>query len=238
MIDSLENDQKAQELLVRILLELSSCPEYSLQEGILRKGSRIYLGSQGDLRAKIMEKIHSSPEGGHSGVTASIRKAEVICYWPTLRKDLTEWIANCEVCQRSKGEHVPTPGLLQPIPIPNQAWEVITMDFIEGLPKSEGKDTILVVVDKITKGCYLIALTHPFTATQVAQVVQIELPQTNKIGELRLVPVVVLDRRLVKKRNRQTTTVLIQWSRSILEDATWEEWSQITEKYPEFNPWG
>lgn len=59
---------------------------------------------------------------------------------------MTEWIANCEVCQRSKGEHVPTPGLLQPIPIPNQTWQVITMDFIEGLPKSEGKDTILVVV--------------------------------------------------------------------------------------------
>lgn len=48
VINSLENDQEAQELLVRILLELSSCPEYSLQEGILRKGSRIYLGSQGD----------------------------------------------------------------------------------------------------------------------------------------------------------------------------------------------
>lgn len=72
----------------------------------------------------------------------------------------------------------------------------------------------------------------------MAQVVQTELPQTNKIGELRLVPVVVLDRRLVKKRNMPATMVLIQWSHSIPEDATWEEWSQITEKYPEFNPWG
>ena len=43
------------------------------------------------------------------------------------------------------------------------------MDFIEGLPKSKGKDTILVVVDKLTKYCRLITLTHPYSATTVAQ---------------------------------------------------------------------
>lgn len=43
------------------------------------------------------------------------------------------------------------------------------MDFIEGFPKSDGKGTILVMVDKFAKGCHLI--THPFTTSQVAQVV-------------------------------------------------------------------
>lgn len=43
------------------------------------------------------------------------------------------------------------------------------MDFIEGLPKSFGKDTILVVVDKLTKYCHLVALSHPYTAPTVAQ---------------------------------------------------------------------
>ncbi|KAL8102890.1 hypothetical protein AgCh_027424 [Apium graveolens] len=45
------------------------------------------------------------------------------------------------------------------------------MDFVEGLPKSYGKDTILVIVDKLTKYCHLIALTHPYTATTVAHCV-------------------------------------------------------------------
>lgn len=66
----------------------------------------------------------------------------------------------CEVCKRCKSETVAYPGLLQPLPIPDQAWESISMDFIEGLLKSEGRDNILVVVDRLTKFAYFIGLTH------------------------------------------------------------------------------
>lgn len=44
------------------------------------------------------------------------------------------------------------------------------MDFIEGLPKSEGKDCIMVVVDRFTKFAHFIGLTHPYSAQEVARI--------------------------------------------------------------------
>jgi hypothetical protein len=43
------------------------------------------------------------------------------------------------------------------------------MNFVEGLPKSEGFDSILVVVDYFTIFAHFMPLCHPFTATQVAK---------------------------------------------------------------------
>lgn len=50
------------------------------------------------------------------------------------------------------------------------AWSHLSLDFIEGLLKSNGKDIILVVVDRLTKYAHFIPLSHPINATLVAQV--------------------------------------------------------------------
>jgi len=76
----------------------------------------------------------------------------------------------CDVCQRCKHEIVAAPGLLQPLAMPMQAWTSISMDFVEGLPKSEGKDCILVVVDRFTKFAHFLSLSHLFTAQEVARI--------------------------------------------------------------------
>ena len=74
-------------------------------------------------------------------------------------------------CQKVKAEHMHPTGLLQPLPIPEWKWEVVTMDFIIGLPiKNKLHDSIMVVVDKLTKYVHFIPL---ITTHKVAYVVDI-----------------------------------------------------------------
>ena len=65
-------------------------------------------------------------------------------------------MAGCLVCQQNKVETIKTSGLLQPLSIPSQRWEEVSMDFITGLPKSEGKSVIMVVVDRLTKYAHFV----------------------------------------------------------------------------------
>jgi hypothetical protein len=72
------------------------------------------------------------------------------------------------VCQQNKVETIKTPGILQPLSIPSQRWEEVSMDFIIGLPKYEGKSVIMLIVDRLTKYAHFSALSHPFKGSIVS----------------------------------------------------------------------
>lgn len=80
-----------------------------------------------------------------------------------------EFVQSCSICQQSKYDRANTPGLLQPLAVPDSAWQVISKDFIEGLPMSHSYNCILVVVDLLTKYGHFIPLRHPFSAAGVAK---------------------------------------------------------------------
>jgi len=77
-------------------------------------------------------------------------------------------VKECDICQRLKYETCHVVGLLQPLPIPDKPWLDVSMDFVEGLPKSHSKEMVLVVMDRLTKFVHFIPLSHPYMAAKVA----------------------------------------------------------------------
>jgi hypothetical protein len=67
-------------------------------------------------------------------------------------------------CQQKKYEQTHSAGLLQPLPIPEQKWESISMDFIIGLPRVQGRDRIFLVVNKMTKFAHLFSIPTDYKA--------------------------------------------------------------------------
>ncbi|KAJ4764940.1 polyprotein [Rhynchospora pubera] len=167
MVQSTEGDEWIVQLKKKVQL---GDPNYTNHLGVLRFKGRICVGTSGNWRQKILQSLHDSSIGGHSGINATYQKLQKLFFWPGLKQSVHDFVSTCTPCQLNKGEHMHPPGLLQPLPIPQEAWQSVGLDFITGLPKSKGRDVILVFIDRFTKYGHFAALTHPFKAQDVAQV--------------------------------------------------------------------
>ena len=88
-----------------------------------------------------------------------------------MKKDIAEYVAVCDVCQRVKAEHQKPAGLLHPLPIPEWKWGKLGMDFITGLPRTHSDyDSIWVVVDRLTKVAHFIPVKTTYTSAKLAKI--------------------------------------------------------------------
>jgi hypothetical protein len=118
----------------------------------------------------VLSELHATSTAGHPGFTKTYDRVKHSFFWDCIKQDIRNFVAECDVCQRNKGETVKSMGTLQPLSIPPTIWKDISMDFIIGLPKSGNKSVIMVVVDRLLKYAHFCALQHPFTTSMVAQI--------------------------------------------------------------------
>jgi len=122
------------------------------------------------MRQDIIDKIHGTVTGtAHGGFERTYGRIANGFYWPKMAKDIQQFVSTCIICQKIKhARHLPY-GLLQPIPIPQQPFEVVTMDFIGELPKSLGYNAIFVLICKLTKYAFFIPCNVTLTEKKAAQ---------------------------------------------------------------------
>lgn len=120
-------------------------------------------------KGKIMQHIHDNPLGGHLGYLRTYQSAKRDFYWKVMKKDIKRLVRECDMCQIVKHKIVALASLLQPLPIPTQAWTDILMDFIEGLPRAHKYNVIMMVIDRFTKFDHFLPLSQPYTAASMAK---------------------------------------------------------------------
>ncbi|KAJ1602009.1 hypothetical protein NDA14_000565 [Ustilago hordei] len=120
------------------------------------------------LQFMVMTQCHDGITAGHVGRDATIRAAQRHYWWPNMTAWIADYVASCPVCARYKAPCHHPYGLLQPLTTPDRPWGSVSLDFIEGLPVSKGFDSILVIVDRLTKYAILAPTHKTVMATQTA----------------------------------------------------------------------
>ena len=121
-------------------------------------------------KRKVLQACHDSPLAGHQGFIKTYRQIRERFAWKGLKEDVMHHIKECNTCQANKDEHTHPTRLLQPLIIPEHKWESISMEFITGFPKAQGKYCIFVVVDRLTKFAHFFSITTDYSATQVTDI--------------------------------------------------------------------
>ena len=130
--------------------------------------NRIYIPSAGNLRTCIFQYNHDHILARHFGQNKTL---ELVCHgysWPSLCADVQQFCKFCVTCMQSKPQRHKPYGSLKQLPIPERPWNSISMDFIEKLPSSSRFDTILVIVNQLTKQAIFIPAHDTIMSTDLA----------------------------------------------------------------------
>ncbi|RVX07100.1 Transposon Ty3-I Gag-Pol polyprotein [Vitis vinifera] len=135
------------------------------EKGVKFEWTRLCVPNDGDLN----EEAHYSRLAIHPGETKMYKDLRQNYWWLGMKRDITQFVAQCLVCQQVKVERQRPVRFLQPLSIPEWKWEHITMDFVTGLPRTlEGNNVIWVIVDQLTKSAHFLPMKVNFSMDRLA----------------------------------------------------------------------
>lgn len=132
--------------------------DFTMINGLLLYRGLIYVPNDESIKRDLVRERHDSVMASHPGRAATVELLSRDFYWPSMARFVQRYTDACDTCNRTKSmTHKPF-GPLQPLQVPEAPWTDVTYDMIVDLPKSEGYDSILVVVDRFSKGAHFIPL--------------------------------------------------------------------------------
>ena len=140
-------------------------------KGWLRLDGRLCVPQTRDLVKTILEEAHHSKLTIHPGGDKMYKDIKRVFFWNGMKKDVAEFVSKCLMCQQAKPEQKKPGGLFHPLEVPQWKWDSISMDFMDGLPRSRrGNTSIWVIVDSLTKSAHFIPLKIRRTASSITSI--------------------------------------------------------------------
>ncbi|KAE8701941.1 hypothetical protein F3Y22_tig00110503pilonHSYRG00217 [Hibiscus syriacus] len=170
---------------------------------------------------------------------ATYQRIKAYFYWPKLKAMVATHIRACTVCQQTKVEHIAKPRLLQPIPIPHQAWETVGKVVVRA-GKQQNETIIRQKEDKEDSSrmhpVFHVSLLKKHVGDSVIS--STEPLAMNDDGQIHVESYKVMGRRIINRHNKPVTQLLVRWRNLDETNDSWEDYTVLRGQFPEFNPWG
>ena len=98
VVSSYDGDEHIKEILEKVAVGGSEVEGYALKDGLLRYKGRIVVCNKAELKRNIMQSLHESPMGGHSGIQNTYLRVKQLFYWPQLKGTVKEHVLGCDIC--------------------------------------------------------------------------------------------------------------------------------------------
>ena len=146
-------------------------PEFKRRDnGFITFNDMIHVPPHEKLWMRIIRAHHDKVFAGHRGQHSMSRLVRKGYWWPKMNGQISHYVRACPACARAKPQSRSSATTLQPHDVPPEPWHTIALDLVRPLPLSDGYDTILTIVDKLTKYTYFIPVSRDISSEGIAQI--------------------------------------------------------------------
>ena len=138
--------------------------EWQIEEELVLKEGKVYVLKDEELRVEVIQWHHDILAAGHGRRWKTVELVTRNYWWPGITRDVRRYVEGCDLCQRIKNRTEEVAGKLKLGEVPEKPWMHISVDFITKLLIVAGKDTILVVCDRLSKMMHFVATMEERTA--------------------------------------------------------------------------
>ena len=155
------------------LQQSSSQIVYSIEQsnvnGLLCFQDKIYVFQNLDLHRYIVLLYYDTKIARHSSWWKTLELISWNYQQPQISWYIGQYVSTCDLCLRTKPMQHPPVGKLYPLPVQEIQWNTLSIDFIVELSKLSRHDTVIMVVDLVSKRVHFIPMHMTVTTEEVAR---------------------------------------------------------------------